>query len=125
MLTFEVVYSEWVADGEVFSANDNPHEIERPSEALLTLAGSAHHAGAIRVEDGLEDGHVQSQEDGELALVEAMGEWVGEKRLEDGTSEPGYWSGPWGESNRAQAADDENARAKVGITVDTDEGEAT
>lgn len=122
-LKFEVLHSEWVADGESFPANDNPYEIEDASDDLVRLATAAHHAGALNVTEGLADGVVQSQEDGEAALQEAMGEYVPAKPTADGTMEPGYWTGPWYEGHMAQAEADTSGKATAAAGIDVEPGE--
>lgn len=117
-LKFTVLGAEWVADGESFSANGNPHELEDPSPGLARLAGSAHHAGDIEVHEGLVDDHVMSQEETEAALAAAMGDFVPPEVMPDGTTAPGYWTGPWAETAREQAEADALARAEAGMVVD-------
>lgn len=121
-LAFTVENEIWLA-GEKYESGD--HEIEKPSADLVKHAGSAHAAGELTVTDGLDDSHVQSQEDAEAALAAAMGEWVDAvqvdavfavdeegARLIDDDGEPvvleaaylipGYWTGPWHEGNVGQ-----------------------
>lgn len=121
-LKFKVLHSEWIADGETFSANDNEklseEGVEGASPELIRLAGAAHHAGAIEVFEDLVDDHVQTQEDGEAALVEAQGEWIPPAPRDDGTIEPGRWTGPWGEANAAQAEADAGAYAEALVGID-------
>jgi hypothetical protein len=120
-LRFNVLDDELVIDGESFLARDNPHEVKSPKKQLARAVGSAHHAGAAEVLDGLVDDHVQSQEDGEKAYAEAQGTWVPPKPRPDGTIEPGRWAGPWGEANQAQGTLD--AAAKATVVIDTEEGD--
>ncbi len=87
MLKF-TVKTEWWANGEGPFVGDV--EIARPTKALLRLAAAAHADGAIVVTEGLEEGHVQSQEDAEKAYREAQGE----------IGEDGNWTGPWADGNR-------------------------
>ncbi len=75
-------------DGEFFAAG--PHHVAKPTKKLLRLLGSAHHAGVIEVTEGLDDGHVQSQEDGEAAYADALGK---------ANPVTGAWDGPWVEGN--------------------------
>lgn len=90
-----------------FVAGDN--EVEEPSAELVKLAGSADAAGTIEVTEGLDDSHVESQEESEAKLAEAMGEWVEPERQKDGTTKPGYWTGDWYEGHVGQTAADADA----------------
>jgi hypothetical protein len=109
-LKFNVRDSEWLADGERFPGGENV--VEDPSAELLLLAGSAHHAGAIDVAEGLVDDHVEADDASVAVLTQAMGEWVGPKRdPETGVMlEPGRWTGPWYEGHAEQTAADEQHR---------------
>ena len=117
MLRFNVLDSSCHLDGEEFAAGE--HEIADPSPALVRLAGSAHAAGVIEVSEGLDTSHVESQEDSEAKLTEAMGSWVEPELQPDGTKAPGYWDGPWWEGHMAtgEAAAAGTAQAEVAIDV--------
>ena len=86
-------------EDESFAVGD--HEVEEPSEELIHLAAAAHAAGAISVTEGLDESTLDSPEEPERKLAEAMGNWVEPERLEDGTTKPGYWDGPWYEGHMA------------------------
>lgn len=111
----------WTADGETFAAGE--HTIEVASPDLVKLAGSAHAAGAIAVTDGLDTGHVESDEDSLKALSEAMGDWVDAVRHEEtgAVLEPGYWTGPWHEGNIAAQATTLVGSGAAETTVDVEE----
>lgn len=80
-MTFEVLHSQWAADGEVFAGG--VHEILKPTPEFLSLLAGAEAAGCVVVLDVSEqhraklDKHVQSQEDGEAAYASAVasGDW--------------------------------------------------
>ena len=93
--------------------------IENPGHKLIKLASHAHASGAVKVSEGLDLSDVQSQEDGEAALVKAMGEHV-TKQNADGTG-TSYWTGPWweGQVENARLAEEAgHSLADVGIDVD-------
>lgn len=103
-ITVNPPFSEWVANGQSFPAGTQEIEVTKELAPALAHAVSLGH---VSLEDPHEkllaalDGHVQSQEDGEAAHEEAKGEWVEPRWLEDGTKEPGYWTGPWYEGHLA------------------------
>lgn len=103
-LRFTVLHGSWTAEGERFDGGE--HEIADPSEDLVRLAGSAHAAGAIRVDEGLETSHVESEEESLARLEELMGEWQdAERDPETGAVlEHGRWTGPWAEGHELNAA---------------------
>ena len=119
-----VNYSEWLADGECFPAGSQEIEVSREFAPILAAAVSA---GAVSLEDPSErllellDGHVESQEDSEAKLVEAMGEWVPPAVRPDGTMEPGFWSGPWTEGHLANAELAASATASFDVDIDVRE----
>jgi hypothetical protein len=115
-LRFTVLHSSWHADGEEFAAGD--HEIAKPSKQLIHLASHAHAAGALDVSEGLDLSTVQSQEDGEKALAEAMGEHT--VTLNPDGTRTSRWSGPWQEAQDAQAALEAEQRANGGVTIGID-----
>lgn len=93
-LVFEVGggNAEWIADGVPFAAGE--HVFEDAPPELIRLASTAHDAKVgVTVSEGLDESAYQSQEDGEAALKEAMGEHH-VVTLPDGTSRS-YWTGPW------------------------------
>lgn len=103
-LSFTVLRGPW------WAAEDGPFvddvTVEEPSDELVRLAHHAHSAGVIDLHDvtdeALVDHGVQTQEEAEATLTEAMGEWVDPILDESGTiSEPGHWTGPWAEGNQA------------------------
>lgn len=118
-MQIEVVYTVWGAEDAVFQGG--VHELSagecacgethgEPSADLLRLIAGAEATGSINVLDYTDgerstlDSHVQSQEDGEAALTEAMGEWVPPVKDEatGAMLEPGYWTGGWHEGNLTQ-----------------------
>lgn len=94
-LAFRTLHGPWSANGEGPYVDDV--EIDDPTPELVRLASHAHAAGVLEVTDGLDLAGVQSQEDGEAALLEAMGDPKLDLRP-DGTRRS-YWTGPWHEGN--------------------------
>lgn len=80
-MRFRVLHNLWAADHEVFAAGE--HEIAKPSASFLRLAAGAEAAGSVEIIDATDeqrgklDLHVQSQEAGEVAYVQAQedGRW--------------------------------------------------
>lgn len=80
-MKFEVIYSQWAAEDQVFTGG--VHEVEKPTEKLLRLAAGAEAAGSIRILSASAEHrsklrkHVQSQADGEKAYsaAQADGSW--------------------------------------------------
>lgn len=117
-MQIEVVYTVWGAEDVVFQGGI--HELSAdecacgethgaPSAELLRLIAGAEATGSVNVLDYSDgerttlDSHVQSQEDGEAALVEAMGDWVPPVKDDAGAMlEAGYWTGEWHEGNLTQ-----------------------
>lgn len=113
MLKFECLFGSWTADGVEYV---DSVEIESPSAELRRLAGSAHAAGVIYVDEGLDTSHVEDDEESVDNLADAMGEWIEPIRdPETGSvTTPGYWSGPWAEGHLAnQTLEAENRDASV------------
>jgi hypothetical protein len=92
VLTFEVIYTQWATDDDVFQGGVHtlgpdtcPCGVKhgKPAAALLTLLGAAEAAGSIVVHEATDahraklDRAVQSQADGEAAYAKAVesGEW--------------------------------------------------
>lgn len=99
-LEFTVKVGPWSADG--YGPYVDDVVVEEPDAELVRLAAHAHSAGILEVTAGLDESHIQSQEDGEAAQEVAKGAWVPPERNADGTATPGYWSGGWGVGNVAQ-----------------------
>lgn len=116
-LAFTVANEIWLA-GEKYESGE--HEIANPSRELMLHAGSAHAAGEVTVTDGLDVGHVQSQEDAEAALVVAMGDWVPPTFGADGVAVPGYWTGPWHEGNVAQYEIEQALKAEIAAAAEAE-----
>lgn len=118
-LVFDVLLGTWTPeDGDTFVDHV---ELDDASDELVRLAAHAHDAGIIEVTEGLDESHIQSQEDGEAAYAAAQGEWVDQTWNEDGTANPGYWSGGWRVGHVAQydleAAQKRVAVAKVALAA--------
>lgn len=125
-MKFEVIHAQWAvedranADAEPVSVvfPGGVHDDVKLTKKSAPVFAAAEAAGSIVIHDvtdaerQLLDGHVQSQEDGEAALAEAMGDWI-EPVYKDTKNvhgqilhrelvEPGRWSGPWHDANLAQ-----------------------
>lgn len=99
-LAFNVLLGTWTPeDGETFV---DAVELDDASDELVRLAAHAHDAGIIEVTEGLDESHIQTQEEGEAALAAAQGEWVERTWNADGTANPGHWDGGWHVGNLAQ-----------------------
>jgi hypothetical protein len=122
-----VKYSEWLADGERFPGGSQEITV---SDELVPLLAHAIDAGVVELEDAPAElevelrAHVEPQEESEAKLAEAMGEWVPPAAQEDGTTVPGYWTGPWYEGHLALAALDA-ARSSAEIAIDVEPAEAS
>lgn len=87
-MKFEVVYTQWSADGKLYGGG--VHEVEKPSKKLLGLLAAAEDAGSVRIveasraERSALKGHVQTQADGEKAYAKAQadGSWHEGNRLQ-------------------------------------------
>lgn len=106
-MRFDVLHTQWAAEGEVFAGGI--HEIEKPTADFLRLVAGAESAGSVVVLD-VADAHrakiekaVQSQEDGEAAYAEAQGDWIEPVKDDAGLIlAHGRWSGPWHDANVEQ-----------------------
>lgn len=107
-LRFTVLTSSWAADGQTFLGG--PNEVAKPSKELLKLAAGAHAAGDIKISEGFDAKHVQTQAAGEKALAAAMGKRVEPDYNPDGTRDPGRWDGPWYEGHLDQFIRDAEQR---------------
>lgn len=94
-LVFNVLHGPWTA-GEHGTFVDEV-TVDDPDPELVRFASHAHAAGVLQVTEGLDDGDVESQEDSEAKLAEAMGEHKVDDQP-DGTR-ISYWTGPWQEGN--------------------------
>lgn len=114
-LVFTVLLGPWTAGDEGAEGTFvDENEVEDPSDELVRLAAHAHDAGIIEVTEGLDESHIQSQEDGEAAQEASKGEWVERTWNADGTANPGHWDGPWAAGNQAQY-DLEQAQKRVAV----------
>lgn len=120
-LAFTVLLGAWTAGDEGTFVDEN--EVEDPSAELVRLAAHAHDAGIIEVTEGLDESHIQSQEDGEAAQEEAKGAWVDSTWNEDGTATPGFWEGAWGIGNIAQYELEQAQRRVAAAKAGDDEEE--
>jgi len=112
MLAF-TVHTPWEPEGhDAYGKGD--HVVESPSEELVHLAAAAHAAGVLEVTEGLDDSTLDSPEEAERKLAEAMGEWHPPELQEDGTFKPGYWDGPWYDGHLA--AQSESALVGQGVS---------
>lgn len=99
MLSF-TVHTPWEPEGhEPFGKGD--HVVDAPSEDLIHLAAAAHAAGVLTVTEGLDESTLDSPEEAQRKLAEAMGRWHPAELQPDGTFKPGYWDGPWYEGHMA------------------------
>lgn len=114
-LTFTVKIGAWSADG--YGPYVDQVTVEDPSPELVRLAAHAHSAGVLDVTEGLDESHIQTQEEGEAAYAAAQGTWVPESWNLDGTSTPGYWSGGWHVGNQAQYALDQAKKLIIAATT--------
>src|SRR4051794_10315626 len=116
-----VKYTEWLANGEHFPGGSQEIEV---SDELAPLLASAVDNGSVELEDPSEEllralaRHVETQERSEANLAEAMGTWVAPERLEDGTLEPGFWTGPWYEGHIAQRELDASKTAEIVVDIE-------
>ena len=109
-LVFRLLYGPWTAEDQTFrprvveevpegeSTEDlDVITVDDASPELVRLASHAHAGGALEVLEGLDEGAVQSQEEGEKALAEAQGtHHIVQNK--DGTR-TGFWDGAWGRGN--------------------------
>lgn len=104
-LRFEVPapFASWTADGAEYPPGETT--IENASPELVRLASISHEQGILIVHEGLEDGHVESQEDSEANLVQAIA---------DGT---------WHEGQIVQTALDAISKERVKRAVEAVEAE--
>lgn len=119
-LTFTVKIGPWSAEG--YGPFVDEVTVEEPDAELVRLAAHAHDAGVLEVTEGLDESHVQSQEDGEAAHEAAQGSWVERVWNPDGTATPGYWSGGWQIGNAAQH-DLEQAQERVVLAREGDDAD--
>lgn len=118
-LVFTPLHGDFYVDGEgPFTEPETV--IENADPDFVRKVSHAHAAGAVEVHEGLDLSTVQSQEDGEAMLREAMGEHRIE-RLPDGSLRS-YWTGPWQHGQDLQAALEAEARdrGELGIEADVD-----
>lgn len=114
-LSFTVLRGPW------WAAEDGPFvddvTVEEPSDELVRLAHHAHSAGVIDLHDvtdeALSEHGVQTQEEAEAALTEAMGEWD-----EDAQT----WTGPWAEGNQ-RVYEETKAAVAAEAVADVERGE--
>lgn len=116
-LSFTVLRGPWWAAGGGPFVDDVT--VEDPSEELVRLAHHAHAAGVIDLHDvtdeALSEHGVQTQEEAESALTDAMGEWDEEAQA---------WTGPWAEGNQLVYEETKAAlAAEVEADVERGEGE--
>lgn len=120
MLGFTARNEVWLA-GEQYLPGE--HEVGRPTKEQTAHAAAAHATGDIEVTEGLDETHVQSQEDAEAAYKVAQGEWVPISYGKDGQAIPGYWSGGWRDGNVLQYRL-EQAQAAVTVAEENGDTEA-
>lgn len=87
-LVFTLLHGPWTVDS-AGTFHEEETAVEDATAELIRLAGSAHAAGAIRVTEGLDVSHVQTQKEGEAEHARAQfdGRWQEGNQLQHQTAQ--------------------------------------